>query len=188
MNMKTTDNFNEIYLSYYNKSINYVKSYVHDEMETENIVTESFIELWKQMKIKTIDPVVPFLFVILKNKSLNYLRHLAIENKANKLISESLSRELETRISSLESNDPKEIFSDEIKTILHDTLADLSPKTKDIFMDSRFSNKTHKELAEIHNVTVKGIDYHIARAIKALRIALKDYLTIIILFIHHFFR
>ena len=40
---------------------------------------------------------------------------------------------------------------------------------------SRFENKTVKEIAEETNITAKGVEYHIT---KALRINLKDYLPL----------
>ena len=45
---------------------------------------------------------------------------------------------------------------------------------------SRYQNKTNKEIAEVFNISVKGVDYHIALTIKALRISLKDYLPLFI--------
>lgn len=43
-------------------------------------------------------------------------------------------------------------------------------------MMSRYENKSMKEIAESLNVTVKGVDYHIGKALQALRKNLKDYL------------
>ena len=52
-------------------------------------------------------------------------------------------------------------------------------QTKRVFMMSRFEQKSGKEIAEALGITVKGVDYHIAKALKALRISLKDYLPLI---------
>ncbi len=48
-----------------------------------------------------------------------------------------------------------------------------------IFIMSRFENKSGKEIADILGITVKGVDYHMGKALKALRISLKDYLPIL---------
>jgi RNA polymerase sigma-70 factor (ECF subfamily) len=48
---------------------------------------------------------------------------------------------------------------------------------------SRYENKSHKEIADLLNMTTKGVEYHINKATKVLRIALKDYLpTTLLLF------
>lgn len=49
---------------------------------------------------------------------------------------------------------------------------------------SRFENKTNKEIAEELQLTVKGVEYHITKALKPLRENLKDYLP---LFYFYFF-
>ena len=170
--------FTEIYSAFYKKSFVFVRSYVHDEMAAEDIVAEGLIKLWERMKQKPLESVAPFLFTILKNDSLDYLKHRRVKQSAAHTINQKLTRELELRIFSLEATDPKEIFSDEIREIIRRTLDSLPPKTREIFMMSRYENKPHKELAELFNISIKGVDYHIARSVKDLRLALKDYLPL----------
>ena len=79
----------------------------------------------------------------------------------------------------MEACNPNDIFSKEIQSILTKTLDDLPLQTKRVFMMSRFEQKSGKEIAEELGITVKGVDYHIAKALKALRISLKDYLPLI---------
>ena len=93
-------------------------------------------------------------------------------------MADTLVRELEIRTFSLEATDPAEIFSAEVHQIMQNTLDSLPEKTREIFMMSRFGDKSHKEIAEIFDITVKGVDYHIARAQGELRNALKDYLPL----------
>lgn len=87
-------------------------------------------------------------------------------------------RELSIRISTLEGCNPEEIFSTEIQTILNHTLEELPEQTRNVFRMSRFEQKSGKEIAQTLGITVKGVDYHIAKALKALRISLKDYLPL----------
>ena len=127
------------------------------------------------------------MLTILKNKALNYLRHKAIHDAAIENLEEIKNRELSIRISTLEACDPKEIFSDEVNRIIHKTLKNLPEQTHRIFEMSRFENKTVKEIADETNLTIKGVEYHITKALKALRINLKDYLPYFIFFFLNFF-
>jgi len=170
--------FNDIYSSYYNKSFVYVKSYVHDEMAAEDIVTDSLIQVWEEMKKRVVDPVAPFLFTVLKNRSIDYLRREKLKQKTHDNVREVLAREMDIRLLSLEVSDPKIIFSDEINEILEKTLVSLPEKTRKIFIMSRLSGKTYKEIAEELNISIKGVEYHIANALKTLRLSLKDYLAL----------
>ena len=172
-------NFNEIYHAYYKKSFLFVKSYLHDAHAAEDIVADSLIKLWEKMKTERIDPVGPYLFIILKNHTLDYLKHQVVRQDVHNSLEKALSREVEIRMASLESSDPKEIFSVEIKQIIEDTLLLLPEKTREIFIMSRFQNKSHKEIADLFDITVKGVDYHILQSVRELRSALKDYLPLI---------
>ena len=178
----SANSFNVIYTAYYRKSFLYVKSYVHDEMVAEDIVSESLIRLWKRMKIRPVDQIQAYLFTILKNSSLDYLKHEAVERKAYLNLYEHLNHELEIRISVLQSSEPNEIFSVEIKQIIQETIESLPEKSRKIFVLSRFENKTNKEIARIFNISVKGVDYHIFHVIKELRVSLKDYLPLYLYF------
>ena len=177
---ESAHSFNSVYTTYYRKAFLFVKSYVHDELVAEDIVSESLIKLWERMKLQPIEHVSSFLFTILKNGALDHLKHENLERKAFQTLHEVLKRELEIRISILESCDPKEIFSSEIEQIIKSTLNSIPEKSRKIFILSRFEHKSNKEIAEIFNITVKGVDYHISLTTKALKIRLKDYLPCLI--------
>ena len=179
MYLNPANSFNEIYTAYYRKSFLYVKSYIHDNMAAEDIVSEALIKLWERMKKETVDPIGPFLFVILKNQSLDYLKHQTIKQGVHNAVHDALKRELVIRTTTLEASDPKDIFSTEIQQIIETTLNSLPERTREIFIMSRFGNKPHKEIATLFNVSVKGVDYHIMQSVKELRSALKDYLPIL---------
>jgi RNA polymerase sigma-70 factor (ECF subfamily) len=179
MYLNPANSFNEIYIAFYRKSFLYVKSYVHDDMAAEDIVADALIKLWERMKKETVDPVAPYLFTILKNRSLDYLKHEAIKREVHDAITETLNRELEIRTTALEASDPNDIFSTEVQQIIEDTLNSLPERTREIFIMSRFGNKSHKEIAGLYNMSVKGVDYHITQSANKLRLALKDYLPLI---------
>jgi len=176
MYLNPANSFNEIYTAYYRKSYLYVKSYIHDDMASEDIVSEALIKLWERMKRETVDPIRPFLFTILKNQSLDYLKHQNIKRDVHDAVHDALKRELEIRTTTLETSDPNDIFSTEIQQIIETTLNLLPERTREIFIMSRFGNRPHKEIADIFHLSVKGVDYHIMQSVKELRTALKDYL------------
>lgn len=156
-----------------------MRSYIHDEMAAEDIVSEALIKLWERMKRETIDPVRPYLFTILKNSALDYLKHQTVKKEVFNSMAAALNRELEIRTNALESSDPNDIFSIEIEHIIGATLNSLPERTREIFILSRFGDKSHKEIATLMNISVKGVDYHILQAVKELRSNLKDYLPLL---------
>lgn len=172
------DNFNIIYERNYQRSFMFAKSYVHDDMIAEDIVSDSLVKYWRLISTQKGEATEALLLSILRNKALDYLRHKAVHDAAIENLEEIKNRELSIRISTLEACDPKEIFSDEVNRIIHKTLKNLPEQTHRIFEMSRFENKTVKEIADETNLTIKGVEYHITKALKALRINLKDYLPL----------
>lgn len=179
MYLNRPNSFNEIYSTFYRKSFLYVKSYVHDDMAAEDIVSDALIKLWERMKQEEVEPVSPLLFCILKNSALDYLKHQTIRRDVHSTMEKTLIREIEIRKASLDADDPDEIFSKEIQQIIQSTLQSLPEKTREIFLLSRFENKSHKEIAALFGVSQKAVEYHITQAIKELRVELKDYLPFI---------
>lgn len=49
-----------------------------------------------------------------------------------------------------------------------------------IFIMSRYENKPYKEIAETLGMTTKGVEYHIAQALKKLHVNLKDYIPLLV--------
>lgn len=179
------NSFNEIYTSYYKKSFFFAKSYVHDDLAAEDIASESLIKLWEKLKTEKIDYIEPLLLTILKNKALDYLKHEEAKRTAFESMVDWHQQELSIRISTLESCDPNEIFSDEVESIIRETLKLLPEQTRRIFLLSRFENKSNKEIAEQMGISIKGVEYHISKALKALRITLKDYLPLFYFFFYY---
>lgn len=179
------NSFNEIYTSYYKKSFFFAKSYVHDDLAAEDIASESLIKLWEKLKTEQIDYIDPLLLTILKNKALDYLKHEEVKRTAFESMADWHQQELSIRISTLESCDPNEIFSEEVESIIRETLKLLPEQTRQIFLLSRFENKSNKEIAEQMGISIKGVEYHISKALKALRITLKDYLPLFYFFFYY---
>ena len=172
------DNFNIIYERNYQRSFMFAKSYVHDDMIAEDIVSDSLVKYWRLISTQKGEATEALLLSILRNKALDYLRHKAVHDAAIENLEEIKKRELSIRISTLEACDLEEIFREEIRTILQRTLQSLPEQTRRIFEMSRFENKTVKEIAIETNLTVKGVEYHITKTLKVLRINLKDYLPL----------
>ena len=185
MSNAIVNSFNEIYTSYYKKSFFFAKSYVHNDLAAEDIASESLIKLWEKLKTEKIDYIEPLLLTILKNKALDYLKHEGVKRTAFESMVDWHQQELSIRISTLESCDPNEIFSDEVESIIWETLKLIPEQTQRIFLLSRFENKSNKEIAELMGISVKGVEYHISKALKALRITLKDYLPLFYFFFYY---
>ena len=176
-------NFNSIYTAYYRKSFLFALSYVHNEQVAEDIVSEAIIHLWEQGKEHEIVSVEAMLITYIRSKALNHLKHIQVQENAFQTLLDRGQRELEIRISTLEACDPNEILSEELRTKVYALLKGMHEKTRIAFIRDRLEGKSHKEIAEELGISVKGVEYHISRAVKMLRDNLKDYAPFLIFFI-----
>ena len=181
-NMTALKDFESIYKNYYRKAFLFTKSYVHNELIAEDITSESLLRLWEEIRRQEIRHPDAFLLKILKNKALDHLKHETIRINAHDVITNNYFEELTLRISLLEACDPEEIFSAELQEIIEKTLSEYPDQTRHIFEMSRFQNMSNKEIAEELNLSPKTIEYHITKALKGLRISLKDYLPLFYFF------
>jgi RNA polymerase sigma-70 factor (ECF subfamily) len=172
-------NFNDFYVTHYRKTFLFAKSYVHDKWEAEDIASEAFICLWEATKEHEIRHPLTFLFGIVKNKAIDFLRHEITRQEALATMSEVGMRELNTRISTLTACDPEKIYSTEMTEIIKKTLNTLPARTREIFLMSRSRNLTKQTISTTLNITPKGVEYHLSNALKALRESLKDYLPLL---------
>lgn len=96
--------------------------------------------------------------------------------KAEEAINTHKQRELDLRISTLEACEPATIFDTEIQRIVYKTLEQLPEQSRHIFILSRYHNTPNKKIAEQLGISIKSVEFHITKALKLLRLELKDYL------------
>lgn len=126
----------------------------------KDIVQEVFLKLWterEQIQIET--SVKAFLFQWVKNKCLNYLRHLEVIN---------LHQHESLKTSSIEYedvDDPEE----ELLATIYASIQMLSPQCQRVFKLSRFEGLKHKEIAEKLGISVKTVKIHIGKALSQIR-------------------
>lgn len=176
--------FNEIYTIYYHKCFLFSKSYVHNVEVADDFASEAMVKLWENFNAADdIQNIQAFLLTVVKNLSLNYLRREQMKTEVHETILNAAQRELDFRISTLESCNPDLLFSKEVRNLYEQTLASLPVQTRLIFTMSRNEDKSNKEIAQHFEISVKGVDYHIAKALKVLRVNLKDYLPTLLFFL-----
>lgn len=184
MDQKEILNFNNLYSKYYKKSFLFTKSYIHDDLAAEDIASEALIKLWEIMKAGEAALPLPLLLTMLKNKSLDYLKHEQAKRKVIESLADYYQQDLSIRISTLQACNPEELFSGEVQRIIRASLDSLPEQTRRVFEMSRFRDLTGNEIAKELGLTVKGVEYHITKALKVLRVSLKDYLPLFYFFFY----
>lgn len=182
---ESTAIFDENFKRYYKKCVLFAKSFVYDDLAAESIASESMMVLWE--KTNGDDALasrpVPFLFGVIRNKALHFLREQNSLLRLKGEIDEERQKEIILRINSLEACDPHILYSADVQRIISDCLAELGSQTEKVFLLSRFEGMTYKEIAQELGISEKTVEYHLSKAIKKLRVALIDYLPVISIFL-----
>lgn len=170
--------FDELFRTYKNRFIRFAQSYIRDAALAEDFVIDALVYYWENRDKLADDCNIPaYILTTIKHKCINHLRRQQLEIDVSDKLGTHSQWELETRITTLQACDPQELFAAEVQEIVNCQLRSMSERTREVFVMSRFQNKTNREIAETLNITLKTVEFHITKALKELRIALKDYLS-----------
>ena len=182
MRLTTEDNeYSKVYGIYFPRLVRFSVSYVVSRQEAENIVQDIFLYLWEHKEmIKDIKNLNVFLFTLVKNRCLDYLRRQIKENHQS--LDSIQERELHLKLFALQKFEENDLSENDIEKIIMDAIDSLPEKCREIFLLSRFEGLRHKEIACRLHISTNTIENQIAIALRKLRKELKD-LTPIFLFI-----
>lgn len=171
--------FNSLYKEFYRRSFLFAKSFVHKNEIAEEIASDALLSLWEKMQEEDIISPKDFLFRIIKNKSLDHLKHQALHIKLFESIDAWEVQDISLRISSLEKSSSDEILSTELNELIRKSVESLPERTRQVFEMSRYEYLSGKDISSLLGISQKGVEYHISKALKTLSTKLKDYINLI---------
>ncbi|MDD2436705.1 MAG: RNA polymerase sigma-70 factor [Massilibacteroides sp.] len=167
------DNFDKIYVLYYSRMHRFAKEYVLSNEDAENIVQDVFLLLWERRKVLDIRiSLVSYLFSLVKNKCLDYLRR--------KVVAEEYKKELLLKLSALEDLNYTLSSEDDVEQIVENAINKLPERCRLIFIKSRIEGKKYKEIAEELDLSINTVENQMSIALKKLRVELKDFLPLLL--------
>ena len=156
--------------------------YVRSAAVAEDLVSDSFMSFWENRgRIPADANLQAYILIIVRNKCLDWLRAQSLHAKIEQEVYELRRRVLAADIRSLQSFNPEEIFSAEVAAIVRQSLDRLPELTREVFVARRFEELSYKEIAEKYGITVRRVEFELEKAVKQLRVALKDYLPVLLM-------
>lgn len=173
--------FNSLFERYYAGLCVYSESFVGDKDISEDLVQDVFVNIWmKHAELDINEAMGAYLYKAVHNASIQFLRHQKVKNRYSALIKAKLAEAEQIPFEWVAVNpDPAE--ETEIRTLYNQALEQLPAQTRDIFLYSREKGMKYSEIAEITNLSIKSIEYHISKALEVFRKVLKDYLWILVM-------
>ncbi len=170
--------FEAIYKSYYRRVFHFAFQYLQDKEACFNIIQDVFSSLWRtREKLADDTNLNAWLFTVTKNKCLKHIRDLKTEQRHLENLRE---KRMIMNFDALNSLDTSPMAFDEIEKIIQRTLYNLPQRCRIAFEMSRFEDKRYSEIADEMQISQKTVDTYISNALKIFRIALKDYLPLMI--------
>lgn len=169
--------FEKVYRYYFPRLNYFAKQYLLDAELSKNIVQDVFTELWDKRESLCLDTnLQAWLFTVTKNKSLKIISQLKARNNYDNFIK---SRQLDINGKSLSDFDTSSIVFEELQIKIEAALEKLTPGCRKIFKLSRFEDKKNREIAESLNLSIKTVEAQITKALRSLKVDLKDYLPLL---------
>lgn len=164
--------FRSLFFDFFPSLCVFAHRYIERWEVCEDIVQDTFFKIWKNRKRMVINTSGRnFLVTSVRNCCIDYLRkqesELSWQQKA------VVNKTIDTA---------EDIYSTiELENMLNTALARLPDNIRMVFEMNRFEGKTYTEIAAEQNISVKTVEAYMSKALKQLRIDLKDYLPLVFL-------
>ncbi|MDN3669492.1 RNA polymerase sigma-70 factor [Echinicola jeungdonensis] len=160
--------FKALFHDYYPGLLKFAEGFVFDKEVCEDIVQNIFVYIWEQAEYLNITTSFKsYLYKAVKNRCLNYLRSLKIEDKHNLLYLEASLNE-----------SPVDWEDSEIPQKIEMAIEGLPPKMAEIFRLKYMEEKSLREIATQLDVSENTIKTQLLRAKDKLRGILRESLDL----------
>lgn len=165
--------FKEIYKRYWKVCFLQLFRKSNSKELAEELTQNVFISLWERRHIHEISHLSSYLTSAVRYSFINYLknavqfdRYADYKKGQGEIGANSLEEQLSVR---------------ELAISIEKGINLLPRKTREVFVLSRLEYNSVKEIAQKLKISEKAVEYHITQSLKAMRLALKDYMIIIAL-------
>lgn len=163
----TQSEFQEIYHRHF-KALCLVSFHcLKNRDEAEDVVQQVFLDFYENIETKTIrGDLYSYLKKAVYYKSIDVIKR----EKSKYKYFESLSEADQV-------NHMENLFDrTELEKTIYKIVDELPEQCQTVFIKSRYEGKSNKEIADEYNISVRTVEAHIFKALKRLKVALKDYL------------
>ena len=174
--------FERIYQNLFEILFSLSLQYTRNREVSEEFIQDAFLKLWEiRSGLNEDTNIKNLLFTIVKNNCLNYLRSQRIIWKHS---NEVKAREYFYSAKLLNEKEENFLEFEELFKMVSLAIEKLPEPQKIVFKMSRFEEMKYSEIADHLHLSAKTIESRISKALKFLRVELKDYLALIMLIIN----
>lgn len=163
--------FEELFKLLYQRLINFCMHYVKEKESAEEIVLDIFTKMWlKRKDLMTIRNIETYLFVAVKNQSLNHIKQFSHFQVV--YLAENGIHQLSNGENPATKLEQKELFAQ-----MDLAIKSLPPQCRTIFHLVKEQKLKYKEVSKILNLSPRTVETQLVRAMKKLDAIIFPHLT-----------
>ncbi len=170
--------FDEIYNRYWSGLYVHALKRLDDTETAREIVQDVFAELWIHRHERTIhSSPAAYLYTATRYRILNYMQKEWVRKR--------YSKEILLQPFSGSNSTEESILAEELHTRIEELTAEMPPQCRRVFELSRKEFKNNREIASELNISEKTVEFHLTKALRILRLHLREFVSIMLLIKSH---
>ena len=160
--------FTAVYNEYYPAIYYFVRRFIADREDAEDITADVFVKLWKMhANLESIANIKAFLYVAARNTCIDFLRYTQRQNANRKKLLYLLEQE--------PSEGPlQDDLWTEMLQYIYKEIDKLPRSCRKVFKMSYLEGRSNSDISKALHINPQSVYNHKQRAIKSLRLALFD--------------
>lgn len=165
--------FERVFKEHFNPLYAYAFTMLKDAVIAEEVVQTLFLKLWEKHQVLTINTSLKsYLYRATYNDCMNIIKHEHVKQKYQTHVTHSTH--------TVHESTSHRLHEHELKQELEKALLKLPEKCRTIFQMSRFDELKYQEIADQLQISIKTVENQMGKALRILRLALADYLPVLI--------
>lgn len=150
--------FKRLFKEHYGKLYAYALSFVREDGEAEDIVSDAFERVWKNWeRLDTKESLLPLLYTLVKNRCLDFLRHLQTQECYVNWVKKEMVDE--------EDFQEREILIQRVMNLIDG----LPPRTAEVFRKCFLESKSYQKVGDELGISINTVRWHVKSALGILR-------------------
>jgi RNA polymerase sigma-70 factor (ECF subfamily) len=171
--------FDEIYNRYWSKLFSAAYKRLRSRETAEELVQDLFTSLWaNRHKLHIHTSLAAYLFASIKYLVLHHLQKEAVRS--------NYMQSMQLHPVSVSNPAEEAVLLNDLQGHLQREVDHLPSKCRSVFELSRYEGQSMKEIAAKLEISEKTVENHIGKALKILKVSLKDFVTTLSLILSYF--
>ena len=158
--------FQQIFERFRSRLLSYLIRFTKSSEEAKELTQEIFLKLWLNREyLAEIESPQHYIFVIARNKAVDYLRKAALDSRMRQNLWESINE--------YRNSTEEQVYVNDSARLINEAIYKLSLRKQAVFRLSRIEGLTHDQIAVQLNISKNTVKNHIVASVKFI----KNYIT-----------